>query len=51
MTTVFNLNAKYHTQAAMFLDGNMGIQRYETLKYKQLERITDKQLGFFWRPE
>jgi ribonucleoside-diphosphate reductase beta chain len=37
----------------MFLDPNGGvdIQRYDTLKYKQFDKLTDKQLGFFWRPE
>ena len=27
------------------------VQRYDTLKYKQFDKFTDKQLGFFWRPE
>jgi ribonucleoside-diphosphate reductase beta chain len=27
------------------------MQRYDTLKYKQFDKLTDKQLGFFWRPE
>ena len=37
----------------MFLDpsGPVTIQRYETLKYRQFDKLTDKQLGFFWRPE
>ena len=36
-----------------FLDttGGCGIQRYDTLKYRQFDKLTDKQLGFFWRPE
>ena len=25
--------------------------RSETLKYRQFDKLTDKQLGFFWRPE
>ena len=29
----------------------MGIQRFDVLKYKQFDKLTDKQLGFFWRPE
>lgn len=44
-------NEKYHTQANAFLDGDLGFQRYDTLKYKQFDKLTDKQLGFFWRPE
>jgi ribonucleoside-diphosphate reductase beta chain len=27
------------------------MQRFETVKYRQFEKLTDKQLGFFWRPE
>lgn len=52
--SVFNLNnKKKHTEALAFLDsaGPVNIQRYETLKYRQFDKLTDKQLGFFWRPE
>lgn len=52
--SVFNLNnKKKHTEALAFLDptGPANIQRYETLKYRQFDKLTDKQLGFFWRPE
>lgn len=36
-----------------FLDpaGGKGIQRFDSLKYRQFDKLTDKQLGFFWRPE
>jgi len=44
-------NEKYHTEANAFLDGDLGFQRYDTVKYKQFDKLTDKQLGFFWRPE
>lgn len=42
-----------HTSSLAFLDpdGGVGMQRYDTLKYRQFDRLTDKQLGFFWRPE
>ena len=52
--SVFNSkNKKDHTKALAFLDPNGGvtIQRYDMLKYKQFDKLTDKQLGFFWRPE
>ena len=52
--SVFNINnKKKHTDALMFLDpsGSVTVQRYETLKYRQFDKLTDKQLGFFWRPE
>jgi len=35
----------------MFFDESVDVARYDTLKYPQLDKITDKQLGFFWRPE
>jgi len=35
----------------MFLDGGVNVQRYDTLKYRTFDKLTDKQLGFFWRPE
>ena len=52
--SVFNINNKQkHTEAKMFMDpsGPVTVQRYETLKYRQFDKLTDKQLGFFWRPE
>ena len=52
--SVFNSNNKQdHTTAKAFLDpsGGVTIQRYDMLKYKQFDKLTDKQLGFFWRPE
>ena len=51
---VLNTNKKYnHLDAKMFLDphGGPGMQRFDTLKYRQFDKLTDKQLGFFWRPE
>ena len=51
--SVFNINKRNHTKALAFLDqdGPVTLQRYETLKYRQFDKLTDKQLGFFWRPE
>ena len=52
--SVFDVNNRVdHTRVASFLDptGGPTIQRYDTLKYKQFDQLTDKQLGFFWRPE
>ncbi|MDA8882946.1 ribonucleotide-diphosphate reductase subunit beta [bacterium] len=52
--SVFNSQNKTdHTKALAFMDpaGSVAIQRYDMLKYKQFDKLTDKQLGFFWRPE
>ena len=54
MSSVFDVeNRVDHTKVKAFLDPSGGptIQRYDTLKYKQFDGLTDKQLGFFWRPE
>ena len=54
MSSVFNsANKTDHTKAMAFMDpaGPVAIQRYDTMKYKQFDKLTDKQLGFFWRPE
>ena len=52
--SVFNLsNKSKHTEAFAFLDpnGQYPIQRYETVKYPQFEKLTTKQNGFFWQPQ
>ncbi len=52
--SVFDVeNRANHTEVLAFLDptGGPTIQRYDTLKYKSFDQLTDKQLGFFWRPE
>ena len=35
----------------MFLDEGVDIARYDQVRYPNIEKITEKQLGFFWRPE
>ena len=42
---------KSHLDRNMFLDGKVDIARYDNVKYPNIDKITDKQLGFFWRPE
>ena len=46
-------NKADHTKAKMFLDsrGTPNVQRFDVVKYRQFEKFTEKQLGFFWRPE
>lgn len=50
MHSVFEINKTDHTKRKAFLDGSIDIQRYDTLKYKQIDRQTERQLGFFWQP-
>jgi len=51
--TVLDVKNKNHTKAKMFLDPNgvPSVQRFDVVKYRQFEKFTEKQLGFFWRPE
>lgn len=50
--SVFNTNNKKdHTKVRAFFDDPVTIQRYDTMKYRQFDKLTDRQLGFFWRPE
>ena len=44
-------NKKHHTQRDMFFDGNTSIARYDELRYPWLDKLSEKQIGFFWRPE
>lgn len=50
--SVFNLEAKNHLLAKMFFDGGpVNVARYDQVKYPEIEHLTNKQIGFFWRPE
>jgi len=44
-------NKKDATQVRAFFDDAPTIARYDKQKYPWIEKLTDKQLGFFWRPE
>ena len=46
--TVLNIKNNSNT---LFFGETLGIQRYDMIKYRQIEKLFDKQLGFFWRPE
>jgi ribonucleoside-diphosphate reductase beta chain len=52
MSSVFNQKNQNHLTATAFLDptGGVGMQRYDTLKYRQFDKLTEKQLSFFWLP-
>ena len=51
--SVFNLNEANNLTAKLFFDpaGPVAIQRFDQVKYPELEHLTNQQLGFFWRPE
>ena len=49
--SVFKKKKKSHLESCMFFDGSVDVARYDHIKYPVLDKLTDKQLGFFWRPE
>lgn len=44
---------KDHAKNLAFLDesGTTTVARYDRMKYKVFDRLTEEQLGFFWRPQ
>ena len=48
---ILKKNKKSHLKRNMFFDSGVDISRFDQVKYPVIEKITDKQLGFFWRPE
>jgi len=40
-----------HLERNMFFDEAVDIARYDEVKYPSYEKLTDKMLGFFWRPD
>jgi ribonucleoside-diphosphate reductase beta chain len=49
--TVFSTNNVDATQQTCFFGEPVNIARYDKQRYSIFEKLTDKQLGFFWRPE
>lgn len=49
--TVFNTNKVNNKKQPMFFGSPLGIQRYDTYKYPIFDKLTQQQLGYFWRPE
>jgi ribonucleotide reductase beta subunit family protein with ferritin-like domain len=49
--TVFNRNKVDTKKQPMFFGAPLGVQRYDSYKYPIFEKLTQQQLGYFWRPE
>ena len=49
--TVFNSNVVETKKQPMFFGAPLGVQRYDEFKYPVFEKLTQQQLGYFWRPE
>ena len=52
MKSVLNKNKSIDfTKQPMFFGEDLQIQRYDTMKYPIFDKLTQQQLGYFWRPE
>ena len=49
--TVFNTNQVDSKKQPMFFGSPLGVQRYDSYKYPVFDKLTQQQLGYFWRPE
>ena len=49
--TVFNTSIVDSTKQKMFFGPPLGVQRYDKFKYPVFDKLTQQQLGYFWRPE
>ena len=49
--TVFNKQKVNTKKQPMFFGAPLGIQRYDSYKYPVFDKLTQTQLGYFWRPE
>ena len=49
--TVFNKSKVDSKKQPMFFGQPLGVQRYDEYKYPVFDRLTQQQLGYFWRPE
>lgn len=49
--TVFNTENHNVKTQPMFFGKPLGVQRYDDYKYPVFDKLTQTQLGYFWRPE
>jgi ribonucleoside-diphosphate reductase beta chain len=49
--TVFNDKKVDTKKQPMFFGAPLGMQRYDEYKYPDFDKLTQTQLGYFWRPE
>ena len=49
--SVFKKTTVSHLDQPLFLGEDVDVARYDKVKLPWLDKFTDRQLGFFWRPE
>ena len=51
MSVFSTTNTKSHLEKTCFFDEPVEIARYDKVRYPAFEKLTEKQMSFFWRPE
>ena len=51
MKTVFNRDKIDFSMQHMFFGADQNVQRYDTFKFPQFDKLNQTMLGYFWRPE
>ena len=49
--SIFPLVKQIPNESTMFFGEKVNIARYDKVKYPQFDKLTEKQQGFFWRPQ
>ena len=49
--TVFNRNEVDFTKQPMFFGEDQNTQRYDQFRYPEFDKLNQRMLGYFWRPE
>ena len=49
--TVLNTVPVNTTKQPMFFGAPQGLQRYDTFKYPEFDKLTEKQLSLYWQPQ
>ena len=49
--TVFNRKEVDFTKQPMFFGEDQNTQRYDQFKYPEMDKLNQRMLGYFWRPE
>ena len=50
--SVFNTEKNIDfTKQPMFFGKSLQVQRYDNMKYPIFDKLCQRQLGYFWRPE
>jgi ribonucleoside-diphosphate reductase beta chain len=49
--TVFNRNEVDFTKQPQFFGEEQNVQRYDTFRYPEMDKLNQRMLGYFWRPE